>query len=151
MALPFIEVLTLLCTGVFVGGMVLVMFAVVPSWYDMSPEQWIGNQQVLGPHIDWYMPVFDGLATLGAILLIVFHWPTRLPVITAATGVFGLAAVAIISQLVNVPINRCVRSWSCSAPPPIGLMLRKRWVVWHAVRTSAGLLAFIALLLSTLL
>ena len=70
-----IELVTLGCTGIFVGGMFMVMYAVVPSWRAMTPWQWVYNQQHLGPHIDSYMPLLDVInpaaKTIGAVNTIV--------------------------------------------------------------------------------
>lgn len=153
MTTPFwlIEVLTLVSTGIFAGGMVLVMLAIVPAWLGMTPEQWAFNQQQIGPYIDRYMPILDGVATLGAIFLVIQHWSVPAPAITALLGMLGLISVAVISQAINVPINRHVRSWSLNALPPECLRMRERWIVWHAIRTLAGIVAFIALLLSIVL
>lgn len=135
------------CAGLFAGGLIMVMWAIVPSWQIMRPEEWLRNQQCIGPYIDRYMPLLDGIAVISTLLLLFFCWPRSGPVAWSIAALLSLVAVALISQLVNVPINRQVHSWSIDLLPAHSLQLRRKWIIWHAVRTSAGIVAFIALLL----
>lgn len=145
-----IEEVTLGSTGVFAGGLILVMCAVAPSWHAMTPEQWVSNQQHIGPRIDSYMPLLDGISLLGALALLPLLWPSLWKIAVVTLGLGALLLVACISQFVNVPLNRQIRLWSDIDLPPYSLQLRKRWIFWHALRTVAGCIAFIVLLVAAL-
>lgn len=153
MVLPllFIKVIALGCGGLFAGGLAMVMWALVPSWQKMLPEEWLHNQQCIGPYIDRYMPLLDAIAIVSTLLLLIFFWPNTGPVVWSATSLLGFVVVALISQLANVPMNRQIRSWSRGELPIHSLRLRQRWITWHALRTGVGIIAFVALLLAVIL
>ncbi len=151
LSLLFIKVIALSSAGLFAGGLVMVMCAIVPSWRVMLPEEWVRNQQYVGPYIDRYMPLLDVVAVLSTLLLLRFFWSNFASMVWSITALLGFIAVALISQLVNVPLNRQVRTWPDLALPTHALQLRRGWIIWHAIRTAFGIVAFIALLLAVII
>jgi hypothetical protein len=57
-------------------------------------------------------------------------------------GLAGTLGVILISELVNVRINRVIHGWSLDQVPTDYPKLRRRWETFHVVRTLCGLLAF---------
>lgn len=150
MALLLLEVVTLSCAGIFAGGLLMVMCALVPSWLSMLPGQWVLHQQRIGPYIDLYMPILDIVTCVGTIVLMCLSW--HIPgIFWSCTGALCcLVVVACISQLANVPMNRRIRSWSSDALPTGSLQLRQHWITWHFIRTVVGVAAFVLLLFAIL-
>jgi hypothetical protein len=81
------------------------------------------------------MPIL-GSAALVLVALAVF-------LMRAAPAAFALslaglvlcAGDALVTALVNVPINREVQRWQAAAPPAEWRRLRDRWERFHSIRT----------------
>lgn len=81
------------------------------------------------------MPIL-GSAALVLLALAVFLMRTvPAAFVLALSGFVLCVGDALVTALVNVPINREVQSWRPSAPPAEWRRLRDRWERFHSVRT----------------
>ncbi|WP_234293507.1 DUF1772 domain-containing protein [Nocardia jinanensis] len=68
--------------------------------------------------------------------------------VPAATVTVVLAAIFLLSAVVNMPINLDQADWRPDQVPTDWLAIRDRWQVSHAVRTVAALAGFGLLLIA---
>lgn len=68
-------------------------------------------------------------------------------------GGAGILAVAafLITRLGNVPINQKIKVWAVSGPPADYAEILSRWEAFHFARTVCALVAFLLVVLTTLL
>ncbi|UGT71700.1 DUF1772 domain-containing protein [Nocardia gipuzkoensis] len=68
-------------------------------------------------------------------------------------GGAGILAVAafLITRLGNVPINQKIKVWAVSGPPADYAEILSRWEAFHFARTACALVAFLLVVLTTLL
>ena len=67
----------------------------------------------------------------------------------AAAAVLALGCI-VVTVGVEVPMNRQITSWDPAAVPLGWQQIRSRWLVFHAVRTAGGTLAFVCATLGAL-
>lgn len=131
------------------GGMAEVALVEIPLFRRLSHERFVEVHGILDRHMDRYMPAVTGLAVLtglGELFLGQYGWQT----VSIAIGTLCLVAVALISHLVNVPLNRRIRSWQESTSTNL-LTLKNTWIRSHYVRTCVGLMSFLLLIIPLIL
>jgi len=108
---------------------------------------------MLGHQIDRFMKPL-GIASLLTALVIValgLLEAIRIPAASLAltcVGIAGTIGMVVTSRYFNVPTNRMMAEWSLSDIPEDYGRIRRRWDSVHRIRTSSGVLAATAYLLS---
>ncbi|MGK8510353.1 DUF1772 domain-containing protein [Nocardia asiatica] len=74
--------------------------------------------------------------------------PARL--LAGGAGVLAVSAF-LITRLGNVPINQKIKVWAVSGPPADYAEILGRWEAFHFARTACALVAFLLVVLTTLL
>jgi uncharacterized membrane protein len=131
-----------LAAGVYLGDRMGVSFA-RPH---LTSSSFVQLQQVIHRHFVRMMPplILSSVATSIAWAALS---PGRAPLLAcwlAAAGALAMLVVAVLTRVVNVPINAKLMTWRAEAPP---VDLATLWAPWervHSVRTVLAIGAFIA-------
>ena len=130
-----------LLAGIFIGDRAGTHYARA----DLSPSSFVQFQQAIHRRFVRFMPFLvltALLANLAWLFLMPSHGATEVWLVAGATG--GIAVIAVMTRLVNVPLNNQLMTWSVAAPPP---NCRELWAPWERVNTLRALLAAGALIL----
>ncbi len=129
-----------LAAGIFLGHRMGVSFA-MPQ---LSPSSFVQLQQVIHRHFARMMPPLI-LAAVGTSLawaaLSAGHRPSA-EFWLAAFSALAMGCVAVLTRVVNVPINQRLMTWSIEAPPADLVALWTPWERVHSIRTVLALVAF---------
>jgi len=134
----------LLGSGVTTGVFVAVAISIVPALRDMDGPRYIETNRLLGRNWDPTMPVVV-LATVvcDAALAGLNDGSSRAAVLGPSAAALMLA-VAGVSHLLNVPINKRVNGTSPQAAlEPHWNDPRPVWRRWHWLRTGLAGAAFV--------
>jgi uncharacterized membrane protein len=139
--------LLLLVTGVFWGT----WFTLTRSLDEFSAGEFIHIGKVIIANVAVPMSIIMPLCILLMILSVLFYPDKR------SSGFYLniLALVLIIitlliTLLVLVPIDNQIKEWTTSTMPSNWVLLRNRWDLYHAFRTSTSLASFGCFALSIL-
>ncbi|MCH5670865.1 DUF1772 domain-containing protein [Streptomyces gilvus] len=161
--------LGLLGTGIQAGALLMVLYGVCPTFRQLSVPEWMPLHVSLDRSIERYMPAIN-LTTGGATLLLLFT--AQDPAVRLLRGL-ALAcniALALMSELVNVRINKAIARRVAAAAPAApsatgGILtgsrpdeaderqliaVRERWIHWHQWRTVDIVLGFALLVVGVL-
>lgn len=138
-----LSALVLSASGILAGVLAAVALGIVPAFMGLPPRQYIHVHKLVGQYFDRIMPPLVIGCTIADIVLavVVSGWVRIALFATAAVTQVG---VSLVSQLVNVPINRTVKS---TDPLSVGHDWgdpRARWASWHLARTSLAFCAVTA-------
>jgi len=131
-----------LLAGIFLGDRAGAYYARA----DLSPSSFVQFQQAVHRRFVRFMPplvltaLLSGLAWL--FLVRSQRGAAEFWLVAGATG--GIAVIAAMTRLVNVPLNNQLMTWSTAAPPR---NCHELWAPWERVNTLRALLATGALLL----
>lgn len=149
--------ISLLGSGIQAGALLMVLLGVCPTLLALPVPEWIRLHVALDRSIERYMPALN-LTTGGTTLILVL-----LPQDGEIRGIRIAAlacniALAVMSELVNVRINKQVKKVSDAVPAYTGVSgsgdggagdagaelvpVRARWVRWHFWRTWVITLGF---------
>jgi uncharacterized membrane protein len=123
------------------GGLVAVHVALLPTMRNLPDGAAVRLHQVFDPLIHRYMPATTVGAGLAVIALLYSAPLEGRHVTLLAAGLANTILTILISQFLNVPINRTVRSWSPEAVPAEYHPLRRTWSRYNLVRTLTSLFA----------
>jgi hypothetical protein len=131
--------------GLFAGSGVMELFIQQPARTAASPQIGLDQMQRVLARADPYMPL------LAAGSFVISAWsafiePTSFFILAACFfgSIFPLSAISI------KPVNKCIRAYPLQdAALPTAAWLVRRWGQLHAIRTGAGLLGFVTLVLSS--
>lgn len=143
-------VLFVVLTGVLAGVLVSVEIAVVPLLGALPGAEFSRQHRFLDSRFD---PAMPWLARVALVCGLGATWTTDRTAarITLGASVLALVAVALVSELSNVRMNRRVDSWPESAPPPGWDRLRGRWARANRWRTLAAVVSFVSAVLGLVL
>ncbi len=131
-------VLALLGTGLVAGVLFAVAISVVPALIAMPPARYVVTHKELGRRYDRIMPFIVAGSTIINSVFASQAGDARHRTLFLAAAMC-MAAVAVVSQTGNVPINKRVKSL---APEDIGPDWddpRRRWRAWHLLRTCCAI------------
>jgi len=143
--------INLFFAGIGAGGLVMVQMVLIPLLNTYPDSESVHLHRQFDSRVDRYMPhsvIASGVAAI--VLLVVRHDFSTMASALRILGVLGSASVAIISESRNKPINRTLKTWSADPVPAEYKMLRRTWDRFHALRTAAGVLAFVFYLAAVL-
>jgi uncharacterized membrane protein len=149
--------------GIQAGALLMILYGVCPTLRRLPVPDWMRLHVSLDRSIERYMPALN-LVT-GVVTLILLFLPQEpevrlLRILALAHNV----ALAVISELVNVRLNKLVAQRVPALAGPAGDALpddereslsaiRERWITWHGVRTAVIVVGFaeyvVAVLLTT--
>jgi len=132
-------------SGIFAGFLIAVLVLEL-SMRDAAATVYTQVRQIELEGLDVLASVTLLPALIATALIIATRFrepgPTRWLPITAFAL---LAAVLILTIIVNLPINADQRDWIPATPPADWATVRDHWQISHAVRTVAATLAFTTL------
>lgn len=106
--------LSSLAGAVFIGTKA----AVSPSARDFPPATYVSYQQATIRNLIPMMGALLPGASLSSLILLLLERHRRSPAVHfTGAGLLAQVAVGTVTQVVNMPINRQVLSWSPDAPP----------------------------------
>lgn len=116
----------------------------------LSPSGFVTFQQTQHMHFVRMMPVLMGIAVLSSMawLVLIRSRLRTAGFLFVALATASLAAIAILTRAVNVPINLQLMTWSASSPPLDMMQIWARWEQVHTVRTVMAILGFACELLA---
>src|SRR5262249_39647851 len=103
--------LNILSAGLLTGGMMEVAVAEIPMFLELLPETFVGVHHVIDRHKHPYMPAYTVIAIITALGELWFYrsfWE----ILCIIIGIVSILSVGLISELVNVPLNRKIHAWS---------------------------------------
>lgn len=142
--------LNILIMGLVAGTLTEVALANIPMFLELPPELFVATHRILDKQIDNYMPLLTTAAFVTATGELWFSHQYFWQTASTLLGIAGIIALALISHLVNVPLNRKFRSWSSDSLDDNILEMKAKWIRSHRLRTIAGLVAFVSLLVPVL-
>ncbi|WP_280669168.1 MULTISPECIES: DUF1772 domain-containing protein [unclassified Kitasatospora] len=132
-----LSVVALVGSGLVAGVLFAVAISVMPALIAMTPERYISTHKLLGRYYDRIMPfIVTGSTAIDVGLAVNASGASRSLFAIAA---LCLAAVAVVSQTRNVPINRGVKGTPPGDPGPGWEDPRFQWRDWNLVRTGCAL------------
>ncbi|WP_157408371.1 DUF1772 domain-containing protein [Actinoplanes sp. N902-109] len=135
-----LSVVLLLASGTVAGVLFAVALSIVPALLAMPPGRYIYAHKLLGRNWDPTMPALVLSSTLLAAVLAVLATDRARTVLFAVAAVL-LVAVAGVSHLANVPINKQLRELDPDRMPVQWQDPRRLWRRWHLLRTGFAVLA----------
>ncbi|KXK63828.1 hypothetical protein AWW66_01215 [Micromonospora rosaria] len=150
MATDVLTFVALLGSGTTAGVLFAVALSMVPALRAMPVDRYVQAHRLLGRNWDPTMPivVLTTVAALLALAVVVDPVPSR---VAFGLGAVLMAAVAGVSHLGNVPLNRSVKSLPAeTVPGPDWVDPRPVWGRLHLLRTSLALAAFLLGLVTVL-
>jgi uncharacterized membrane protein len=130
-------ILTGLLAGLFTGR-----WLGAPASKEYSGPVFTEVQQRMDASVGQVAPllIFGAIGALAVTLVAIRDF--RNPQFLLVAAALVLVIVGTIStQLVNVPINDEINSWTINSPPADWADKRERWETFHVVRTVVTLLA----------
>jgi uncharacterized membrane protein len=139
-----------LMTGILAGLLFAVDLAVVPALAALPGDRYVQVHRLLDPRFDPLMPRFNKVTLAIGVLLVI-----AAPGVPARAGfavaVLCVIAVALVSELRNVRLNRRIDTWDTGALPAGWRQIRLRWGHWNRIRTLISIAGFVAAVVATLL
>jgi uncharacterized membrane protein len=140
-----LRAVNLFATGVLTGTTVVFQLSVVPIMRSWSDERSLGLHRdfavVADP--DVFVKPAGAISLLSAILALVLgHHHDAVGVALTVAGIVAFVGVAIISEVINVPVNRWAAKWSGDAVPAEYPDRRDRWERGHLWRTLLAVVGF---------
>jgi uncharacterized membrane protein len=139
------RVLAVVCTGLYAGIILGDRMGASYARPGLTVADFIYFQQIQHVHFKpLLLPIILGAVLGGLIwiwLLRARWWTAEFWLATAGTA--AMVAVAVMTRLVNFPINDALMTWSAAAPPA---NVRALWAPWeqvHTVRATLSVLAFV--------
>ncbi|MEU6711955.1 DUF1772 domain-containing protein [Nonomuraea sp. NPDC046802] len=138
-----LAVVVLVSSGMVAGVLFAVALSVVPALMAMPADRYLYTTNLLGRNWDPVMPILVLGTAAGDLALALMPGPQSARVLYGATVVL-MIAVAGVSHLCNVPINRILKKIDPNAIPDDWADPRPRWRSWHLLRTTLAVAALTA-------
>jgi hypothetical protein len=151
--LPALHFVNVFAAAIVGGGQFVVLMVIVPVKRALPPRVAVQiHLAMLGHQIDRFMkPCALTSAIFALAILILLPEHTLSNVVPLVIGLLGTSGVVITSRYFNVRTNLEMEGWSLDALPADYEKRRNQWDRVHAIRTTCGLTAFAAYLLSALM
>lgn len=137
----------LLGSGIQAGALLMVLFGVCPTLRGLDVPDWMRLHVSLDRSIERYMPAIN-VITGGTMLWLLFLAQSDDARMLRAIALAANLALALMSELVNVPINKTIAGRVAvgaggggDVPLPAEenarlVAMRERWIRWHQWRTA---------------
>lgn len=130
--------------GALAGVLLAVDIAVVPMLAALHGSLFVRIHRTLDPRFDPLMPWVSKLALAAGVALLITESGGVGPRVALAVAEGCLLAVALVSELVNVRINRGIDRWDAAGLPHDWARIRARWFRANRVRTILAVAGFLA-------
>jgi hypothetical protein len=144
-----LALLNILSAGLLIGAMMEVAVADIPMFLELSPETFVTVFDGIGKRKHPYMPAYTIIAIVTALGELFFYrnfWE----VLCVVVGIVGMLFIAIITEVVIMPLNRKISAWLSGSVRENISVMRDKWVWIHYLRTTTGVFGFFMLLLPLL-
>ncbi len=144
--LAIVRVVAVVCTGLLAGIFLGHRAGAYYALQEVSASSFVQFQQAVHKHFVRFMPPLVLTAVVGGLAWLVMvrsQW-TSAEFWLIAGSTFGLALNAVMTRVVNVPLNNQLMTWNIAAPPA---NVRALWVPWDRVNTIRTVVAAGALIL----
>jgi len=143
--LTAVRVVAVGCAGLFAGILLGDLAGAAQARPQLNPSSFVQLQQIIHFRYMIIMPALMGATVLAGVtwLILIRKLPKAAEFWLVAGTVAGALFCAIITRLVNVPLNRQLVEWSVAFPPP---NVHELWAPWegaHAIRTVIALAGFV--------
>lgn len=144
-----IHLLALLVLGLMCGSEANVAVIGHPILNRQPLDVHIPVRSSLAALLGCVMPFWMGGSTLLSLLLLLPFEHLSEPAWRFAAAAFVLQAFAVVFSLAApVPLNNRIMKWTVASLPENWKAMEQRWDVYHGVRTSVLIVAFVLLVLS---
>ena len=143
--LVIIRAIAVICTGLAAGIYLGHRRGVSPAARVIGPPSFVRLQQVIHIHFARMMPPLVLGSTLGSLIWTILlrdRWQTAEWWLVALSAA-AMLAVAVMTRVVNIPINKRLMTWDANAPPAD---VWEIWSPWEQVHTVRSVLAILALI-----
>lgn len=132
-----LSMLTVGTIGLLAGGLLLVSVSLIPLFVTLPPEQFVFTHKTLDRHMHPYMP---SLSALALVMMLAELWlGLQLRQLVGTLIAIGcIVIVALISELINVPLNRKIAHWSPAIPDNQLQHWKRMWYLGHHLVLVAG-------------
>jgi uncharacterized membrane protein len=129
-----VRVVAVVCTGLLAGIYLSDWMGGAYARTELSASGFVQYQQIVHVHFAKFMPF---LVIGGALASIAWMFFVRSQRTTATfwlilTATCAIIVAAVLTRMVNIPINELLMTWSIGNPPPD---LRELWAPWETVNT----------------
>ncbi|AEH09720.1 MULTISPECIES: anthrone oxygenase family protein [Protofrankia] len=128
-----IAVAVVIGAGLLAGALFAVEKAVVPYFASLPAGRYVPTLTFLDSRFDPFMPWLARVKALLTVAAIVAASSTASQVLFGA-GLLCTIGVGIVSESVNVVLNRRIRAWDPGHPPPNWEAVRRRWAWGNRLR-----------------
>lgn len=145
-ALTAVRVVSIVCAGLLAGLYVGYRAGVYQALQGLTPSSFVQFQQILHRYYAAFLPFLvlaALLTTFGWLVMIRSQWRTAEFRLIAASAC-GIALIAVVTRLVNVPLNNLLMTWNVADPPS---NLKVVWEPWDRVNTIRTILAAVVFIL----
>lgn len=140
----------LVLTGLLAGVLFAVEIAVVPMLGRLAGPEFTVVHRLLDPGFDPLMPRISKVGLLAGIAAAILA-PTLASSVLTWAAIAALVGVAVVSEAVNVRLNRVIDSWDGDRPPEDWQPVRRRWARANRVRTLFAVASFLLAVLAAAL
>lgn len=137
--------LAVLATGLLAGAFAYTVASMVPTFHAVPMDVHLRFRTQLMVTNGIFMQAVMATSLISSFWLAITLRGSDRWYATGA-GVMALTSL-LVTRFGNVPINGKIKTWSAAALPPDHADLLRRWEIFHDVRTGAGVLAFLLLIL----
>ncbi|SBW23170.1 hypothetical protein FDG2_3672 [Candidatus Protofrankia californiensis] len=130
-----IAVAVVLGAGLLAGSLLAVEKAVVPYFASLPAGRYVPTLTFLDGRFDPFMPWLARVKAVLAVAAIVTAPSTASRVLFGA-GLACTVGVGAVSEIVNVALNRRIRTWDPDHPPPDWDAVRQRWAQGNRLRLA---------------
>jgi uncharacterized membrane protein len=147
-ALGFVRLIAVVCAGLL-AGIYLHDRAAAAARAGLSASSFVQYQQTVHLTFVRMMPALMlGAVLAGLAWLILVRSHRRSPEFwLLAAALSGIILIAVMTRLVNVPLNDQLMTWNASSPPA---NLRELWAPWERVDTIRTIVAICAFIMEVL-
>lgn len=140
--------LAVFCGGIATGTWVVTQMALLPMRRELS-ERAIQLHVQTSRDIDRYQPLCTAISTFSGLLILGLGLaPDRTSAVGVGIGFAGMFGAALVSVLLNMPINRRIAAIPAGTVPAEYAELQEKWVRGHLARTLMGLVGFASYVLA---
>src|SRR4051812_35525249 len=97
--------------GLLAGGLLMVTAGVAPALRQQSLARYASLHSALDTRIETFMPKIGRSTVAGVVVLLLFSDSSAMTW-TLSVHLVLIAAVVLVSETVNVPLNRAIAEWS---------------------------------------
>lgn len=139
------RVVAVVCTGLYAGIIFGDRMGASFARPALSAGDFVVMQQIQHIHFKPLLVPVTFAAVLGGLLWVWFMRasPRGAQLWLAAAGTVAMILAAVVTRVVNFPINDALMTWNAASPPQ---NIRELWAPWeqvHTIRSALSVCAFV--------